>query len=929
MRKNVFIACGVILVTAVLALAIADNNRPWRGLQAEFNALRSEQIRSRLATLSSRGIETLESQREAMIAEEAKLAERRDEIVQLEADLRQFRGKRRAAELRRDQARSELAATRWQLAASAEDAVGETALIALRETLRQTRMEIESLDEFLADRQTKLAAVRAELDALRLRWSATKEPIEELEGLLADLAPGRPWTRPWSSRIGVRQVSIEDGALPSPPGRSRDRVDRCVTCHLGVTATLEGDAVPAVFHSHPRQDLFLAAASPHPYKRFGCTVCHAGQGRATDFSRAGHTPRTAEQQATWASRWGWRRDEQRQPMLPVHLTEASCGQCHSATIAGAQALLSGRRLLARMGCIGCHSVDRAPAGNLHQPGPSLLAIAGKTRPAWVYRWLESPRGFRPATAMPHVFAEERGDASADDRRAAEISSIVHYLWEHSRSAVYAAPADGDVETGRQLFRTIGCAACHLVEPGVDPDGSAERRQGPNLGRIGSKVSPGWLNAWLLDPQTVQPGTSMPSLRLDEREAADLVAYLMTRRDSRWEGTVLPPVPVEVRDALVLSHLEQEHTLETSQARLGRMSDREKNIYLGERTIARYDCHVCHEIAGFTSGNVAPSRSSIRLRLRGAAPMDPRIREREASALRYRWSPADHRPSYRLSEAETEALTVAILGRDNPVSNGARASLARSATALESGRRVVERYGCRACHRIEGRGGAPGEISSPDQAPPDLTHAGARLRSPWLFSYLMDPGSVVLRPWLKTRMPSYALSEAEGNALVSYFAAASGRQLLVRVAPQRGPAAPGADSRFPPAVDLAVGKVVFDMLQCSSCHSGGSGNEVLSQPAMAPAYGLARHRLRSDWVVDWILDPRRWQPDTRMPATFLADGETEPDSSFLIGSISTPIFKVEQQRLLRLFETEADLHAYLADPERVAMALKDYLWTLQD
>ena len=65
----------------------------------------------------------------------------------------------------------------------------------------------------------------------------------------------------------------------------------------------------------------------------------------------------------------------------------------------------------------------------------------------------------------------------------------------------------------------------------------------------------------------------------------------------------------------------------------------------------------------------------------------------------------------------------------------------------------------------------------------------------------------------------------------------------------------------------------------------------------------------------------------MPASFLPAGAGEADSSFLAGSIATPMFRPERERLLRLLAGEDELSAYLSDPERVATALRDYLWSL--
>src|SRR5262249_16087854 len=50
---------------------------------------------------------------------------------------------------------------------------------------------------------------------------------------------------------------------------------------------------------HPRLDLFVDANSPHPAEKFGCTTCHGGQGSATDFVLASHTPNDARQKGEW------------------------------------------------------------------------------------------------------------------------------------------------------------------------------------------------------------------------------------------------------------------------------------------------------------------------------------------------------------------------------------------------------------------------------------------------------------------------------------------------------------------------------------------------------------------------------------------------------------------------------------------------------
>src|SRR5262249_8754363 len=43
-----------------------------------------------------------------------------------------------------------------------------------------------------------------------------------------------------------------------------------------------------VYSTHPRLDLFVGSNSPHPVEKFGCTICHSGQGGSATFNFAYH-----------------------------------------------------------------------------------------------------------------------------------------------------------------------------------------------------------------------------------------------------------------------------------------------------------------------------------------------------------------------------------------------------------------------------------------------------------------------------------------------------------------------------------------------------------------------------------------------------------------------------------------------------------------
>jgi cbb3-type cytochrome oxidase cytochrome c subunit len=258
--------------------------------------------------------------------------------------------------------------------------------------------------------------------------------------------------------------------------------------------------------AHPRLDLFVGDKSPHPKEKFGCTICHGGQGSATDFNLASHTPNDATQKRRWAHGIGWESNHFWDfPMLPARFVESSCVKCHHQMTdllpqgdsverrAGRQVeapgakVLRGYNLVKENGCFGCHEIagvkngrwvgpdlrlepsppleamtaaervkmtaDPAnPPGTLRKVGPSLRRIAEKTNQEWTRRWLEAPRAFRPDTKMPHFYnlSTSHPDVLPTDQKdfpAAEIHGIAYYLFRESR----------DYLAGKETYRRANLA----------------------------------------------------------------------------------------------------------------------------------------------------------------------------------------------------------------------------------------------------------------------------------------------------------------------------------------------------------------------------------------------------------------------------------------------------------------------------------------
>src|SRR3954468_11789726 len=100
--------------------------------------------------------------------------------------------------------------------------------------------------------------------------------------------------------------------------------------------------------------------------------------------------------------------------------------------------------------------------------------------------------------------------------------------DHQRENA-SEPADEQERRGRDVFLGSPCATCHTIRGTVPAS-----RVGPDLTHVGSRMtlsagtlpntSP-HLATWLGDPQSVKPGTLMPSVPMSDADRAAVIAYL--------------------------------------------------------------------------------------------------------------------------------------------------------------------------------------------------------------------------------------------------------------------------------------------------------------------------------------------------------------------------------------------------------------------
>ncbi len=526
-------------------------------------------------------------------------------------------------------------------------------------------------------------------------------PYRSIQAGFRDFGAAHATTTKAARAYAGRPIAVQQIWLPE----FDNRVDRCTTCHLGVADPVMRGA-PEPYRQHP-----LTYHTPRDFGRFGCTVCHRGQGLSTTNANA--------HEGAEGSGPG--------PVLPAMYIEAGCGLCHAdESVPEAAKLSHGRTLMASAGCYACHAVRGHE--DFRSDAPPLNTVAVKTGGELLHRWLANPKAVDPNATMPNF------RLTAD-----EIRDLSHYLCSRPvpdglRAAVDRAEAEpaGDAAHGKVLFAESRCISCHTVE-------GKGNGSGPELNTVASRATKGWLIAFVRDPHAFNPQTRMPQYAFSDQDVRDIVAWFENElRDFDAPPNILEPLRV-------------------NQTMAGR----------GAQTFRNRGCFACHEaqkgerFGPDLDGIGDRKAASLDFGKRGDLPrtiaswLGEKIKSPSSFASGLKM------PTYGFKEADREAIVTALLALgEPPASNPYRFAAAQQQAVIPAGRvgRIVDRYRCLSCHQFGSRGG---DISN---AP--LTFEGSKANKDWIVKYLAVPYS--MRPLLAERMPVFKIPPNDAQELAAAF-----------------------------------------------------------------------------------------------------------------------------------------------------------------
>lgn len=397
-------------------------------------------------------------------------------------------------------------------------------------------------------------------------------------------------------------------------------------------------------------------------------------------------------------------------------------------------------------------------------GPNLKDVRLKLRRDWVPVWLKDPQAFRPGTKMPtfwYLKPEHDLIKAADKQRSDyERKAIAAYLWQNSFDGQVPAQEPGNAAHGEELFKSLGCLACHSV-------GEGEARVGgtfaANLQRVGEKENYDYTVRWIYNPRerwAPYCPKEKRDLTREDYEKNGKPYRFDTHGNSKCPNdgaelqvqnmTVMPNFRLSINDARdIASYL---FSLSNRQAYpdASYMDTDTKLAADGFTLIKQYGCAGCHEIKGFED----EQRIGKELTAEGATPIErldfallTRAAENGVNPFTGKKTNREGKPQeewytrkgffeHKLEEpgiydkgkekewrdhlrmpkpfinmgadgtdtAELDALTTFLLGSVGPEGANVPAAYFYNATDrrkdIQDGWWVVKKYNCMGCHNVQ-------------------------------------------------------------------------------------------------------------------------------------------------------------------------------------------------------------------------------------
>lgn len=116
------------------------------------------------------------------------------------------------------------------------------------------------------------------------------------------------------------------------------------------------------------------------------------------------------------------------------------------------------------------------------------------------------------------------------RTIALIVTVILYCAGATAESAFPALASSELDPdlkGLVLIQELNCVSCHASDTTV----ASQSKKAPRLSEVGTRVNPNYIEAFISDPHSIKPGTSMPDVlaqlsETEKRQAANSITHFL-------------------------------------------------------------------------------------------------------------------------------------------------------------------------------------------------------------------------------------------------------------------------------------------------------------------------------------------------------------------------------------------------------------------
>jgi nitric oxide reductase subunit C len=176
----------------------------------------------------------------------------------------------------------------------------------------------------------------------------------------------------------------------------------------------------------------------------------------------------------------------------------------------------GKMVWQKYDCIGCHTI----LGNGSYFAPDMTKVVERKPAGYLKQFLMDPKSVNPKASMPKLglSAEEADKLVAF---LTWISKVDTNGWPPKPILASAAGVGGrELSKGQQLYNSLGCSGCHMIN-GIGGT------TGPDLTSVGSRRDRTWLIGHFKEPRKFVPNSAMPPVTASDADLEQLSVYMLT------------------------------------------------------------------------------------------------------------------------------------------------------------------------------------------------------------------------------------------------------------------------------------------------------------------------------------------------------------------------------------------------------------------